>query len=82
MMRDMGERVRTQLGSALPTGKQGAPGPGRELNRESMSPGIRNLILAWGEGPEPRDDDERLSAIRRGPRFVAVPDPAEPHEAT
>ena len=68
----MGERVRTQLGSALPVdGTQGAPAPGREVKRESMSPGIRNLILGWGEGPEPRDDDERLAAIRRGPRFVA-----------
>jgi hypothetical protein len=74
----MGERVRTQLGSALPTGKQGAPGPGGEVDRESMSPGIRTLILAWGQGPELRDDDERLAAIRKGPRFVAVPDSAEP----
>ena len=66
----MGERVRTQLGSALSTGKQGAPGPGPEGNRESMALGIRNLILAWGDGPDPRDDDERLAAIRRGPRFA------------
>jgi hypothetical protein len=35
-----------------------------------MSIGIRNLLLAWGEGHDPRDDDERLAAIRRGPRFV------------
>ena len=28
--------------------------------------GIRNLILAWREGPDPRDDDERLAALRRG----------------
>ena len=32
--------------------------------------GIRNLLLAWGEGHDPRDDDERLAAIRRGSRFV------------
>jgi hypothetical protein len=74
----MGERVRTQVGSALPAGKRGAPGPGREVNRESMSLGIRNLILAWGEGPEPRDDDERLAAIRMGSRFVAPSVDAEP----
>jgi hypothetical protein len=72
----MGERVRTQLGSALPAGKQGAPGPGHE----SMSAGIRNLILAWTEGPDPRDDEERLAAIRRGQRFVARPVLIEPHD--
>jgi hypothetical protein len=72
----MGGRVQTQLDGALPPGKRDAPGPGRE----SMSPGIRNLILAWGEGPEPRDDDERLAAIRRGPRFVARPVVVEPSD--
>ena len=73
----MGGRVQAQLDSALPAGKRGgAAGPGRE----SMSPGIRNLILAWGDGPEPRDDDERLAAIRRGPRFVARPVLVEPSD--
>ena len=72
----MGERVRTELGSALPAGKQGAPGPGRE----SMSAGIRSMILAWTEGPDPRNDEERLAAIRRGPRFVAHPVLVEPRD--
>jgi hypothetical protein len=68
----MGERVRTQVGSAVPFGeRQGAPGPAREVERESMSLGIRNMLLAWGEGHDPRDDDERLAAIRSGPRFVS-----------
>jgi hypothetical protein len=63
----MGDGVRTDRGSAMPAGeRQGAPGPGHEVNRESMPLGIRNLILAWGEGPDPRDDDERLAAIRMG----------------
>jgi hypothetical protein len=43
-----------------------------------MSMGIRNLLLAWGEGHDPRDDDERLAAIRRGARFVA-PSSDEPN---
>ena len=72
----MGERVRTQVGSALPAGKRGAPGPARE----SMPLGIRNMILAWGEGPDPRDDDERLAAMRKGRRFVARPDVMEPRD--
>ena len=67
----MGERVRSQLGSALPIEeRQGAPDPGHGIEGESMSMGIRNLLLAWGEGHDPRDDDERLAAIRKGGRFV------------
>jgi hypothetical protein len=63
----MGERVRTQIGSALPFGeRQGAPGPAREVDEESMSMGIRSLLLGWGEGRDPRDHDERLAALRRG----------------
>ncbi len=63
----MGERVRTQVGSTLLSGeRQGAPGPAHEVDEESMSMGIRSLILAWGEGRDPRDDDERLAALRRG----------------
>jgi hypothetical protein len=62
----MGERVRTQLGSALLGERQGAPGPAREVDEESMSMGIRNLLVAWGEGRDLRDDDERLAALRRG----------------
>jgi hypothetical protein len=73
----MGEGVRTDRGSALPAGKRGAPGSGREINRESMELEIRNLIVAWGEGPDPRDDDERVAAIRKGARF-ARPAPTEP----
>ena len=65
----MGERVRTQVGGAPPAGKRGAPGP----ERESMSLGIREMILAWGEGNDPRDNDERLVAIRKGGRFVVHP---------
>jgi hypothetical protein len=53
-------------GSALPAGKRGAPGPGGEINRESMSLGIRELVLGWGGESEPQDDDERLAALRRG----------------
>ena len=76
----MGERVRSQLGSALPYGdRQGAPDQEHGIDRESMSTGIRNMLLAWGEGHDPRDDDERLEAIRRGPRFVGPSNPeAEP----
>jgi len=67
----------TDHDSALATAaRQGAPGPGRE----SMSAGIRNLIIAWTEGPDPRDDDERLAAIRRGPRFAARPVLVEPSD--
>jgi hypothetical protein len=70
----MGGRVRAQIGSALPDGKrQGAPGPGHTTEEESMSIGIRNLLLAWGEGHDPRDDDERLAAIRRGPDSSSRP---------
>ena len=70
----MGERVRSQLGSALPFGEsQGAPDPGHGIDEESMSTGIRNLLLGWGEGHDPRDDDERLAAIRRGPGSSSRP---------
>jgi hypothetical protein len=63
----MGERVRTQLGSTLPTGeRQGAPGPGHEAEAESMSMGIRELVLGWGGQPERDDDEERLAALRGG----------------
>src|SRR6187200_1198377 len=72
----MGERVRAQIGSALPDAeRQGAPGPVRRAGEESMSIGIRNLLLAWGEGHDPRDDDERLAAIRRGPGSSSRPNP-------
>jgi len=61
----MGERVRAQLGSALPgREQQGAPGP--EGVEESMPMGIRELVLGWGGQSEPRDDEERLAALRRG----------------
>ena len=64
----MGERVRAQLGSALPNGeRQGAPGrPVQEVDEESMSTGIRELVLGWGGQSEPDDDEERLAALRRG----------------
>ena len=69
----MGEKVRTQLGIALPFGERdGAPTPAHEVHEESMSMGIRNLLLAWGEERDPRGDDERLAAIRMGPRFVST----------
>ena len=72
----MGERVRSQLGSAMPhRERQGAPDARHGIDGESMSMGIRNLLLAWGEGNDPRDDDERLAAIRRGPRFVGPSNP-------
>ncbi len=77
----MGERVRSQLGSALFWERQGAPDPGHGIDRGSMSMGILNLLLAWGEGHDPRDDDERLAAIRRGPRFV-VPSDREAERAS
>ena len=42
----MGERVRAQIGSALPNGeRQGAPSPVRGTEEESMSIGIRELVL-------------------------------------
>ena len=75
----MGATVRTQRGSALPAGKQGAPGPGREVDEESMSTGIRELVVGWGGSPEPDDDEERLAAIRKGPRF-ARPALVEPRD--
>jgi len=66
----MGRGDRTIGGSTLPTGrKQGAPGPGREVDEDSMSTGIRELLLGWGRESEPRDDEERLerlAALRRG----------------
>jgi hypothetical protein len=65
----MGERVRTQLGSALPPGEketQSAPSPVGDVIEESMSIGIRALLLDWGGKREPGDDDERLAALRRG----------------
>ena len=75
----MGATVRTQRGSALPAGKQGAPGPGREVDEESMSTGIRELIMGWGGASEPSDDDQRLAAIRKEPRF-ARPELVEPRD--
>ena len=61
----MGERVRAQIGSALPNGeRQGAPGPGHETEEESMSIGIRELVLGWGGQSEPHEDDERLATLR------------------
>jgi hypothetical protein len=61
----MGERVRAQIGSALPNReRQGAPGPGHETDEESMSIGIRELVMGWGGQSEPREDDERLAALR------------------
>jgi len=35
-----------------------------------MSTGIRELVVGWGGAPEPRDDEERLAAIRKGARFA------------
>ena len=65
----MGRADRTMGGSTLPTGrKQGAPSPGREVE-ESLSTGIRELLLGWGRESESRDDEERLerlAALRRG----------------
>jgi hypothetical protein len=61
----MGERVRAQIGSALPDGeRQGAPGPGHVTDEESMSIGIRELVIGWGGQAEPREVDERLAALR------------------
>jgi hypothetical protein len=63
----MGERVRTQLGSALLFGEtQSAPSPASDGDEESMSTGIRALLLGWGGNTEPVDDEERLAALRRG----------------
>ena len=61
----MGERVRAQIGSALPDGeRQGAPGPGHATEEDSMSVVIRELVFGWGGQSDPRDDDERLDALR------------------
>ena len=61
----MGERVRTQIGSALPTREgQGAPGPGHEVEDDSMSVGIRELVVGWGGSESTDDGDERLAALR------------------
>jgi hypothetical protein len=62
----MGGRVRAQIGSALPDGeRQGAPGPGLATEEDSLSNAIRELVFGWGGQSEPRDDDERLDALRR-----------------
>ena len=72
----MGERVRAQLGSALSSEeRQGAPGPEHEVDEESMSMGIRELVLGWGGQSEPHDDDERLAALRRGRSTHDTQDP-------
>lgn len=80
----MGSGDRTVSGSTLPTGqRQGAPGPGREIDEESMSTGIRELVVGWGGASEAGDDEERLAAIRKGPRFarpaVVEPPPETSH---
>lgn len=63
----MGKGIRADSGSTLPTGvRQGAPSPGDEVEEGSMSTGFRNLIVGWGGKSEPRDDEERLAAIRMG----------------
>ena len=63
----MGERVRTQLGGTLRFGeRQGAPGQEHEADEESMSMGIRALVLGWGGESGPDDDAERLAALRKG----------------
>ena len=63
----MGRGDRIIGGSTLPIGqKQGAPRPGQETDEESMSKGIRELLLGWGRESEPRDDEERLASLRRG----------------
>ena len=79
----MGSGDRTVRGSALPgAARQGAPGPGsREVDGDSMSTGIRELVLGWGGASEPGDDDERLAAIRKGSRF-ARPELVEPPPET
>ena len=65
----MGRGVRIVGGSTLPTGqKQGASVPGGRSDEESMSTGIRELLLGWGRESEPRDDEERferIAALRR-----------------
>ena len=61
----MGGRVRAQIGSALPDAeRQGAPGPELTTEEDSMSVMIRELVFGWGGQPDPRDDDERLDALR------------------
>ena len=42
-------------------------------DRYSMSTGIRNLIIAWGAGPDQRDDEERLEADLGRERVSPVP---------
>jgi len=77
----MGERVRTQIGGALPVGgTQGAPSPGRGVDRESLPQGIRALIVGWTGGRDSREDEERLAAIRRGARFARPPVLVEPRD--
>ena len=66
MMWIWGKGNRTDRGSALPAGKRGAPGPVREIDRESMPLAIRELVKGWGGESEPRHDEERLAALRRG----------------
>ena len=67
----MGAGDRTVQGSAVRiAAKKGAPRPGREVDRDAMSTGIRELVQGWGGAPEPGHDDERLAAIRQGARFA------------
>ena len=71
---------RTVWGSALATtARQGKPGPAHEVDEDSMSTGIRELVLGWGGASEPGDDEARLAAMRKGPRF-ARPELVEPHD--
>ena len=61
MMRSVGSNAvtRTSWGSALSTGaRQGAPSPGDD-DEESMSTGIRELVLGWGGSkPEAAPGDQ------------------------
>ena len=75
MMRLWG--VGTGLSGAAPCllGRgRGAPGPGREVDEDSMPTGIRELAQGWGGVSEPDEDAERLAAIRRGAPVVTSPE--------
>ena len=78
----MGSGDRTVWGSALRTkARQGAPSPAHAVDEDSMSTGMFDLVLGWGGRTDPREDDERLAAIRNGPRF-ARPVLVEPPETS
>ena len=49
--------TRTNEGSALAGEDQGAPRPGDEVHDETLSTGMRSMIIGWGGQPGGAQDD-------------------------